>query len=86
MTTHGTNGCLIDIVQSEALQRFTTQSRLLIPLEKKAFENIEGKGENAGNQHFLLCPKCFFTLSQHIFQLLRQNYFVVWKCFEFGLV
>ena len=22
-------------------------------------ENILGKGENAGNQHFLLFPKCF---------------------------
>ena len=22
-------------------------------------ENIEGKGENAGNQHFLLIPRCF---------------------------
>ena len=22
-------------------------------------ENIEGKGENAGNQHFLLFPQCF---------------------------
>ena len=22
-------------------------------------ENIVGKGENAGNQHFLLFPKCF---------------------------
>ena len=24
-----------------------------------AFENIVGKGENAGNQHFLLFPQCF---------------------------
>ena len=28
-------------------------------LEKKAFENIVGKEENAGNQHFLLFPQCF---------------------------
>ena len=27
---------------------------------KKTFENIVGKGENAGNQHFLLFfPQCF---------------------------
>ena len=26
---------------------------------KEAFENIVGKGENAGNQHFLLFPQCF---------------------------
>ena len=24
-----------------------------------AFENIVGKGENAGYQHFLLFPQCF---------------------------
>ena len=28
-------------------------------LRKRPFENILGKGENAGNQHFLLFPKCF---------------------------
>ena len=28
-------------------------------LKKKALENIVGKGENAGNQHFLLFPLCF---------------------------
>ena len=38
------------------------QSRFLPPLEKKAFENIVRKGENAGNQHFLLSPQCFSTL------------------------
>ena len=27
-------------------------------------ENIEGKGENAGYQHFLLFPKCFQKASQ----------------------
>ena len=26
---------------------------------KKTSQNIEGKGENAGNQHFLLFPQCF---------------------------
>ena len=25
------------------------------------FEKIVGKGENAGNQHFLLFPLCFLT-------------------------
>ena len=38
---------------------FTTQSRLLMILYKKIFETIVGKGENAGNQHFLLFPQCF---------------------------
>ena len=27
--------------------------------EKKYFENIMDKEENAGNQHFLLFPQCF---------------------------
>ena len=29
--------------------------------KKEAFENIMGKGENAGNQHFLLFPQCFLS-------------------------
>ena len=32
--------------------------RLLMSFRKKSFENI-GKGENAGNQHFLHFPQCF---------------------------
>ena len=28
-------------------------------LTKNTFENIVGKGENAGYQHFLLFPQCF---------------------------
>ena len=31
-----------------------------------AFENIVGKGENAGNQHFLLSPQCFFPFLTQI--------------------
>ena len=41
---------------------FPTQCRLFMTLEKKPFENIVGKGENAGNQHFLLFPTMFSTL------------------------
>ena len=33
---------------------------------KKPFENIEGEGENAGNQHFLLFPDCFQPDQTHI--------------------
>ena len=35
------------------------QSRFSTTLKKKAFENTEEKGENAGNQYFLLFPQCF---------------------------
>ena len=31
------------------------------PPRKKALENIERKGVNAGNQHFLLFPQCFLV-------------------------
>ena len=37
------------------------------PVRKRLSENIVGKGENAGNQHFRFVPKCFLsflTLSQ----------------------
>ena len=51
--------CLVKFVDNSPTSIFTTQSLLLTHLEKKAFENIVGKGENAGNQHFLLSPQCF---------------------------
>ena len=48
------------------IESLTTQSGHLIPLEKKAFENIVGKGENAGNQHLLLFPQCFLLFPTRI--------------------
>ena len=33
---------------------------------KEAFENILGKGENAGNQHFLLLPQCFLPFQKQV--------------------
>ena len=45
----------------------------------KAFENIVGNGENAGNQHFLLFPHCFSSIPEmylyflEIFILLPAN-------------
>ena len=48
----------------------------------KPFENTVGKGENAGNQHFLLFPQCFYP-SQEEFQFFCHIYFVVWKLFQF---
>ena len=43
-----------------------TLSRLLTTLKHKAFENIAGKGENAGNQHFLLFLQCFIPVPNQI--------------------
>ena len=34
--------------------------------KKIYFENIVGKGENAGNQHFLLFPQCFLPFQRLI--------------------
>ena len=34
---------------------------------KQAFENIVGKGENAGNQYFLLFPLCFLLYQRQKF-------------------
>ena len=36
----------------------------LTTLEKRPFENMVGKGEYAGYQHFLLSPKYFSILSK----------------------
>ena len=47
-------------------QSFTIQSRLLTTLSKRPFEKIVGKGENAGNQHFLLFPQCFQPYQRQI--------------------
>ena len=33
---------------------------------KEAFENMEGKAENAGDQHFLLFPRCFLLIPRRI--------------------
>ena len=51
--------------------------------EKKPFGNILGKGENDGNQYFLLFEKCFLTLSRVkliIYITFNQSSA---KCFQF---
>ena len=53
---------------------FTTQSRLLTTLKMKPFENIFGKGENAGH-HF-----------KNKFHFFSPFYFFICKCFQFGPV
>ena len=34
--------------------------------EKQTYENIVGKGENAGDQHFLLFPRCFQPVPKRV--------------------
>ena len=51
------------------LTLYYTNPTLMIP-RKRPFENIVGeKGENAGNQHFLLFPQCFISLPKLNFNL-----------------
>ena len=45
---------------SQKNELFTTYSRRFVP-RQKATENIVGKGENAGNQHFLHFSQCFLS-------------------------
>ena len=42
---------------------------LFMTLKKKPFENIEGNGENAGNQNFLLFPQRFLSYQKVIISL-----------------
>ena len=64
-------------------QPIPIQSRLLTTLGKTTLENIVGKGENAGNQHFLLFPQCFLpfpkqisTFQSHVF--CRMQVVSIW--------
>ena len=49
-----------------------------------SFENIVGKGENAGNQHFLLFAQCFQLYREKTSYL--SNIQFVCKCIQFGPV
>ena len=62
-----------------------TQFRLLMTVRKKPLENIVGKVENAGNQHFLLFPRCFLPFQcqisivcSHLF--CRLQMLSIWSC------
>ena len=51
--------------------------------ENKPVENIVGKGENAGNLHFLLSPQCFLSYKIQIY-FLSNIWFVFCYRFQFG--
>ena len=52
-------------------------------LKQRACENIVGKGENAGNQHFLLSHNVFSPIRDRNRHFSNIE-FVVCKCFQFG--
>ena len=54
-------------------------------LKKKHIENIVGKGEYAGKQHFYLYPQCFLPYQRQIiiwstYKLLSSDAFSLDKC------
>ena len=54
-------------------------------LAKKAFESIVGKGEYAGNLHFLLSPHVFYPIREKLHHF-RHFEIVVCKCVQFRQV
>ena len=65
---------------------FTKQSNTLYQIiptfydpEDEGFENIQGKEENAGTQHFLLFPQCFLFFNNKVHFLSHSNAFDVDK-------
>ena len=56
--------------------------------KEESFGNTVGKGENAGNQHFLLFPRCFLlyqreksSFQQHLICHLQM--LSIWSCPKF---
>ena len=58
-TFYQTTFCRFVQIKNIYRVQFNSTTQLLTTLRKKAFENIVGKGENAGYQPFLLFPQCF---------------------------
>ena len=55
--------------------------------ENKTSENFVGKGENAGNQHFLLFTQCFLFVSiPNEIPLFQSHLFCQLLYFQFGRV
>ena len=57
-------------------------------MKKKPFENNVGKGENAGNQHFLLFPHCFLPIPKrmsvfNLHSLLSSALNLDWSGFDY---
>ena len=57
---------LIGLLEIHCLALYHTILTFNDPETKKTFLNILGKGENAGNQHFLLFPQCFQPIPKRI--------------------
>ena len=66
--------------QGNAFNSLFKQFCILTTLQLQPFKNIFGKGENAGNQHFLIFPQCFLLSKDKsvikAFHLLSANAFI----------
>ena len=65
--------------------RFSHTIHTFNDLEKEDFENIIGKGENAGNQHFLLFSTMFPTLLKKNFIFSVTFIFLSANAFDLDL-
>ena len=70
-------------VASEPVQPTNQKSRFLKTLRRETLGNIFGKGENAGNHHFLLSHNVFYPFQNKFSFSLTLLYFVICKCFQF---
>ena len=61
----------------------STQSRLLTTLKNKALENTVGKGETAGNQHFVLFQEYFLLYHREKALICRLQMFSIGSCPKF---
>ena len=73
-------------IESIKILQMTTQFQLLTPVGKRPFENNVGKGENAGNQPFLLSHNVFCFIKDINHHFTSHVSFVDCNCFQFGQV
>ena len=71
--------CYKELTLYQTIQVFTT-------LGKKPFAKIAEQEENADNPYFFVFPDNAFYSFQVKFKFHNLNYFVICKCFLFGLV
>ena len=64
---------------------FPSDACFFMTLGKRTFENLMGKRENAGNQHFLLFPQGFLSNQRHKPTILvhlncHLHTLFIWSC------
>ena len=69
----------------KALSLYHTIPTFNVPEKESLSKNFVGKGENAGNQYFLLFPQYFLPFPKQS-SIFESQLFVVGKVFHFGLV